>query len=641
MNLGGLLAGLSGLPQGFIQGQQAVDQHQRAQQLMQMQQAQFQQQQLQRQQQAQAAAGFLGLLKNMPQQQQAGFGDQVPTTLPGGTGVGIQPGGVPGGAPPGLAPGFSRDASGGMTQNGQSPSAMLPGGIPAWEIPTMRGIVQQDESGGRNIPNQQGPGGSPASTASGYSQITDPTWRDNAPAVGAGQYPRAMSAPASAQNAVTDQLLATRGLQPWQSNKKLMADATAALTQAGIPTSDVQPALEGAAQAKASIPQAVAGKVPVQNMAQLIEKVMPGASDEAKVGALMMLHNYLAPEAKQQMAVMMAEFKGQMQQQLRDTETPFQKQELGLREREAADREANAQNKPGQIVQQGGKTYRIGPPGTAPEEIKFPGEGPVTKIGASQQGAGAFPPDVIELLSDQGVAGDNSWKTNLGRGQQGAANIAAVDKRIAEKLQAQGLTGKDLAIRQAEFGGLKAGERTLTNRTAQIGMRINEAQRFAPLALAASEKVDRTQFPAFNRLYEAGLTGTGDENVVRLAVATNSFLNAYAAAVTPTGTPTEGAQTRARAILDSAWSKGQFRTGIDQLMLEMSAAQQSPGTVREEFRRGTDPGQSANPAVPPGSPSAGSTPSGGQAPTITSKEQYDALQPGAPFIWNGKQGTKP
>jgi hypothetical protein len=219
---------------------------------------------------------------------------------------------------------------------------------------------------------------------------------------------------------------------------------------------------------------------------------------------------------------------------------------------------------------------------------------------AATASRGAFPPDVIDMLSDQALSGDTSWKTNLGRGAQGAENIAAVNARIAEKAKAQGLSQSDLATRNAEYQGLKAGERTLSQRTANIGMRINEAQRFAPIALDASDKVDRTRFRDFNKLYEAGLEGTGDEDIVRLSVATQSLLNAYAAAVTPTGTPTEGAQTRAHELLNKAWSQGQFKTAINQLLVEMDAASKSPGTVREEFRKGASaPGKGGEPVTGP------------------------------------------
>jgi hypothetical protein len=58
--------------------------------------------------------------------------------------------------------------------------------------------------------------------------------------------------------------------------------------------------------------------------------------------------------------------------------------------------------------------------------------------------------------------------------------------------------------------------------------------------------------------------------------------------------------------LDAAWSKGQYRTAIDQLMLEMNAASKSPGMVREEFRDRSDPGSSLSaPATTNPNPSSG------------------------------------
>jgi hypothetical protein len=209
-------------------------------------------------------------------------------------------------------------------------------------------------------------------------------------------------------------------------------------------------------------------------------------------------------------------------------------------------------------------------------------------------------------MAEQYLAGDRTVMQNLGRGAQGAENIVKLRGEIARQLAEQGKSGSDIATKIAEFEGLKAGERALGTRTAQMGMALSEATSFAPLALAASEKVDRTEYPTLNGLLLAAERGTGGEDVIRLAVATNSFLNAYARAVTPTGTPTEGAQERARALLDAAWSKGQYRTAIDQLMLEMNAASKSPGMVREEFRDRSDPGSSLSaPATTNPNPSSG------------------------------------
>lgn len=224
-----------------------------------------------------------------------------------------------------------------------------------------------------------------------------------------------------------------------------------------------------------------------------------------------------------------------------------------------------------------------------PKDIK---PGSLHKESAANADNAQLDEPTVKMMAQQYLAGDRTVMQNLGRGAQGAQNIVKLRGEIAKQMAEQGKSGTDIATKIAEFEGLKAGERALGTRTAQMGMALNEAKTFAPLALTASEKVDRTQFPTLNSLLLAAEKGTGGEDVIRLAVATNSLLNAYARAVTPTGTPTEGAQERARELLDSAWSKGQYRTAIDQLMKEMDAASKSPGMVREEFREHADPGSS-------------------------------------------------
>jgi hypothetical protein len=106
----------------------------------------------------------------------------------------------------------------------------------------------------------------------------------------------------------------------------------------------------------------------------------------------------------------------------------------------------------------------------------------------------------------------------------------------------------------------------------------------APLALTASKSVNRTEYPTLNALLMAAERGTGDENVTRLGIATNSLINIYARAINPQGVATVSDKDHARELLASAWSKGQYAAGIDQLMLELQAARKAPGMVREGFR---------------------------------------------------------
>jgi hypothetical protein len=86
-------------------------------------------------------------------------------------------------------------------------------------------LISQYESSNRNVLNASGPGGTPASTASGYYQITNGTWRDIAPQAGVSlaQYPTAMSAPQDVQTKVASLLYQQRGIAPWASDTRLLA----------------------------------------------------------------------------------------------------------------------------------------------------------------------------------------------------------------------------------------------------------------------------------------------------------------------------------------------------------------------------------------------------------------------------------
>ena len=192
--------------------------------------------------------------------------------------------------------------------------------------------------------------------------------------------------------------------------------------------------------------------------------------------------------------------------------------------------------------------------------------------------------DALNLAVDQYLAGDTSAATGYSRSPLMKMQFS---NRLAERATERGMTGGDIAAATAEYQGTRAGQRTLGTRTANVEMAVQEAMNMMPMALEASERVDRTQYPTLNAALQAALTGTGDENVVRLGIATNSLINIYARAISPTGAPTVSDKDHARELLSAAWNKGQYAAGIDQLRLEMEAAQRSPGQVRDEMRETT------------------------------------------------------
>ena len=227
----------------------------------------------------------------------------------------------------------------------------------------------------------------------------------------------------------------------------------------------------------------------------------------------------------------------------------------------------------------------------------------------SLAGVGALQPDTLRLAAEQYLAGDKSAAMGYGRS---APMRAALQNEIAKVAKERGMSGADIAAMTAQYQGMQAGERTLGQRTANIEMAVTEAQQMAPLALTASRAVDRTKYPTLNKLLLAAERGTGDENVVRLGVATNSLINIYARAISPTGVPTVSDKDHARELLEAAWSKGQYAAGIDQLMKELQAARRSPGMVREEMRGAI--------AAPPGK-APQQTPY--QGPKVTAPKPYD------------------
>lgn len=213
-------------------------------------------------------------------------------------------------------------------------------------------------------------------------------------------------------------------------------------------------------------------------------------------------------------------------------------------------------------------------------------------------------PDELNFMARQALRGDTSVFQNIGRGKQGAGNIAALRREIMKEARRQGIEPEQLAAINAEFQGLKAGERTLGTRTAQIEMAVNEAQNVIPIAINASEKVDRTRFPSLNAVLLAGEKGAGGEDVVKLATATNSLINIYARAISPTGQPTISDKEHARDILDKAYAKGQYKAAVDIMQQEIAAARKSPGQVRQSFRQAVT-GQEGGAGGRPDSPEAG------------------------------------
>ena len=219
-------------------------------------------------------------------------------------------------------------------------------------------------------------------------------------------------------------------------------------------------------------------------------------------------------------------------------------------------------------------------------------EAKITELGTrslKNAAGGAEPtlsPSTLQTMADQYLSGDKAVMQNLGRGAQGAANVVALREAIAEAARNKGLSGAEIAAKQSEFMGMNAAQRALGTRQANFGLAKSEAYEMADLVTETSQNVSRTQFMPINKALNAYNTNTGGTEIREFGAALNSFINAYARAISPVGTPTVSDKDHARAMLSTADSHEQVVAIMDQLKKEMEAAGRAPGVVKKEIREG-------------------------------------------------------
>lgn len=149
-------------------------------------------------------------LTNLIEKGKSPQGSLLPTLLSAIPGMGLVGAGVSAGQLP-----LSTIGAAGMAGAGMLPKDQI------------LGLIERFESGSRNILQQIV---SPLiSTAGGYFQITNSTWRDIAKSAGidTGQYPTAMSAPYDVQRQGASTLLSQRGVSPWAPYNPRLAAALA------------------------------------------------------------------------------------------------------------------------------------------------------------------------------------------------------------------------------------------------------------------------------------------------------------------------------------------------------------------------------------------------------------------------------
>lgn len=217
--------------------------------------------------------------------------------------------------------------------------------------------------------------------------------------------------------------------------------------------------------------------------------------------------------------------------------------------------------------------------------------------------SGALTDEAKQLAVERLLSGEkpSSVLGNLGRGAQGASDLREVQNLLATTAKTRGITGGTIVkIMQSTAADGRA-VLELGAREGKIAARVQEAQNFAIVAKDASAQVERGNFLPWNRLKQMSETQLSDPKLAKLKAATNSLVNAYAAAVGG-GTPTVHDKQQADSMLSSAQSPEAYNAVVDQLILETQQALAAPSQVREKL---TGIGSSEAPVIgPSASPSA-------------------------------------
>jgi hypothetical protein len=189
----------------------------------------------------------------------------------------------------------------------------------------------------------------------------------------------------------------------------------------------------------------------------------------------------------------------------------------------------------------------------------------------------------VRMIAQQYLAGDSGALANIGRGTQGAKNLVKVRDEVARMANSQGLNGADIAAKMAEFGGLKAGQRTAGTRSASIEIAAQEAFELAPLALEASQKVARSGLLPFGKAQIMFDSNTNDPALRQFAMANNALANAYGQVMSRGGVATVSDKEHAKKLLSTAFDQPSYAAAVQQLQAEIRAAQKAPKTVRREM----------------------------------------------------------
>ena len=221
---------------------------------------------------------------------------------------------------------------------------------------------------------------------------------------------------------------------------------------------------------------------------------------------------------------------------------------------------------------------------------------------------------------------DGTLPTNMGRGAQGSAQATGIRNRAAALAKDMGMSADEIRMGQLTNKTQVQAIGQLAKAKAQILQFEKTANMNADLALEASEKVDRTGVPLFNRWLQAGRTAiAGDVEAQKFNAANETFVSEYAKVMGGgygASASTEGAQARAHTLLNTANTKEQYRGVVAQLKREMGNRVKALNGQMDEERQNLRNGVVRRPAEAPAAVPGAAAPA--QTPAAPQRLRFDA-----------------
>lgn len=188
-----------------------------------------------------------------------------------------------------------------------------------------------------------------------------------------------------------------------------------------------------------------------------------------------------------------------------------------------------------------------------------------------QNQAAVLSPDVIKNMAAQAWQGDKSVFQNLGRGKQGAQNLANLRTEIVA--QGQGRPPGDLARMNANFIALTAEARAIGSRSGAATFANAEMPQAVQLSKESYAKLPRGQFVPFNELQRLVANNTSNTEQGVAYVNDEDAISAYARALSPNGIARKSDIEKGEKILSGATSIESHNAKLDAMQIVVEKRQ--------------------------------------------------------------------